>query len=88
MGCARPARGLDLSPRHGPHIGSTQPRPTIRLGRARLGPCLKLYALGRIEDLPVRQVSSARRGHVSVDVVRGLPKNFGPNNLGHLNLGF
>jgi hypothetical protein len=47
MGHARPAHGLDLRPRHGPHIGSCRPRPTIRLGRARSGPCQKLCALGR-----------------------------------------
>jgi hypothetical protein len=47
MGRARPARGLDLRPRHGPQCGSCRPRPTIRLGRARYGPCQKLCALGR-----------------------------------------
>jgi hypothetical protein len=47
MGRARPARGLDLRPRHGPQCGPCRPRPTIRLGRARYGPCQKLCALGR-----------------------------------------
>jgi hypothetical protein len=47
MGRARPARGLDLRPKHDPHIGSCRPRPTIRLGRARSGSCQKLCALGR-----------------------------------------
>jgi hypothetical protein len=47
MGRARPARGLDLRPRHGPQCGPCRPRPTIRLGRARYGPCQKLCALCR-----------------------------------------
>jgi hypothetical protein len=47
MGRARPARGLDLRPRHGPQYGPCRPRPTIRLGRARYGSCQKLCALGR-----------------------------------------
>jgi hypothetical protein len=40
MGCARPAHGLDLRPRHDPHIEPCRPRPTIRLGRAGPGPQL------------------------------------------------
>jgi hypothetical protein len=54
MGRARPARGLDLRPRHGPQCGPCRPRPTIRLGRARYRPCQKLCALGR----PIRHITN------------------------------
>jgi hypothetical protein len=62
MGRARPARGLDLRPRHGPHCGPCRPRPTIRLGRARYGPCQKLCALGR----PIRHSTNV---HLYVDEI-------------------
>jgi hypothetical protein len=50
----RCSSGLDLRPRHDPHIGPCRHRPTIRLDRARSGSCQKLCALVR----PIRHITN------------------------------